>query len=136
MRGATRALSLAYDNALRPSGLRMTQYSILTRVTALGRPLLSELAEMMTMDRTTLGRNLRPLERDGLVKLDVGHDRRERLVSVTAAGIEMLELARPLWKAMHQRLETKFGTEEAQQLRAALRLITRAGRELALEDSA
>lgn len=133
LRTATRAITLAYDNAMRPSGLRLTQYSILKRVALLGRPLLSELAEVLVLDRTTLGRNLRPLERDGLLRTEVGEDRRERLVSITQAGLEAMARARPLWQEVHDRMEVKLGVETSAALRDSMRAVTRAGKELAAE---
>jgi len=133
LRTATRAITLAYDNALRPSGLRLTQYSILKRVAALGRPLLSELAEILVLDRTTLGRNLRPLERDGLLRTEVGQDRRERLVSITPEGLAAMARARPLWQAVHDRMELKLGVETSAALRDSMRAVTLAGKELAAE---
>jgi len=134
LRSATRALSLAYDEVLRPSGLRMTQFSMLSRASAVGEMSLSELADLMAMDRTTLGRNLQPLEREGLVQINVGEDRRERLVSVTPAGRKVLARALPLWESVHQRFEQKLGKREAKELRDTLKRIVNVGRELSAEN--
>lgn len=101
LRSATRALSQAYEEVLRPSGLRITQFSMLARASAVGKMSLSELADLMAMDRTTLGRNLQPLEREGLVQINVGEDKRERLGSVTPDGRKLLARALPLWKGVH-----------------------------------
>ncbi|WP_175779783.1 MarR family winged helix-turn-helix transcriptional regulator [Burkholderia anthina] len=136
LRSATRALTQAYDEVLRPSGLRMTQFSMLARASAVGEMSLSDLAELMAMDRTTLGRNLQPLEREGLVKINVGEDRRERLVSVTPAGQKVLSRALPLWEAVHQRFEQKVGKREAKDLRDTLKRIVNVGRELSAENAA
>ena len=135
LRSATRALTLAYDEVLRPSGLRMTQFSMLSRASAVGEMSVSELADLMAMDRTTLGRNLQPLEREGLVQLNVGEDRRERLVSVTPAGRRVLARALPLWEEVHQRFENKIGKREAKELRDALKRIVNVGRELSAENA-
>jgi DNA-binding MarR family transcriptional regulator len=135
LRSATRALTQAYDEVLRPSGLRMTQFSMLSRASAVGEVSLSELADLMAMDRTTLGRNLQPLEREGLVQFVVGEDRRERLVSVTPAGAKVLARALPLWESVHERFEKKFGKREAKDLRDSLREIVSVGRELSAENA-
>src|ERR1700744_5613202 len=108
LRSATRVLTQAYDEVLRPSGLRMSQFSILARTAALGELPMSELAEHLAMDRTTLGRNLQPLERDDLIQIQVGQDRRERLISLTPNGRKALARAKPLWDRIHQRFEKKM----------------------------
>ena len=135
LRSATRALTQAYDEVLRPSGLRMTQFSMLSRASAVGEISVSELADLMAMDRTTLGRNLRPLERDGLVRVDVGSDRRERLVTVTSAGAKVLAAALPLWEEVHRRFEGKVGKREAKELRMTLKHLVSIGRELSEENA-
>ena len=133
LRSATRALSLAYDEVLRPSGLRLTQFSILARIAAVGPHPLNDLAEMLAMDRTTLGRNLKPLERDDLVCLEVGMDRRQRVINLTAAGRRALMRAMPLWETVNQRFEVKFGAGKAKALRDTMKQIVKAGRELSAE---
>jgi len=130
LRSATRALSLAYDEVLRPSGLRLTQFSILARIAAVGPHPLNDLAEMLAMDRTTLGRNLKPLERDDLVCLEVGMDRRQRVINLTAAGRRALMRAKPLWETVNQRFEVKFGAGKAKSLRDTMKQIVKTGREL------
>lgn len=136
LRSATRALTQAYDEVLRPSGLRMTQFSILARIGAVGPMPVSNLAGLLAMDRTTLGRNLKPLERDDLVVIEVGADRRERLISLSTAGWRALKGAMPLWKSVHTRFEEKFGARESAALRATMREIVAAGQELSEENMA
>jgi DNA-binding MarR family transcriptional regulator len=135
LRSATRVLTQAYDEVLRPSGLRMSQFSILSRTAALGELPMSELAEHLAMDRTTLGRNLQPLERDDLVQIQVGQDRRERLISLTPNGRKTLARAKPLWDRIHQRFEKKMGKREAKALRDTMNAIVQVGRELSDENA-
>lgn len=121
LRGASRRVSQVYDEILAPSGLRGTQYAVLNRIDRSGSTSLNELANDLAMDRSTLGHNLRPLERDGLVVL--GHDssdRRTRTISLSATGKQRLIEARPLWKKAHARFENAFGSVRAAQLRALL----------------
>jgi DNA-binding MarR family transcriptional regulator len=99
LRRATRALTQAYDAALRPSGLRSTQFTLLATLAATGGESISALGERMGMDRTTLTRNLEPLKRAGLVQTASSEgDRRAKLVRLTPAGEEALARAVPLWE--------------------------------------
>jgi DNA-binding MarR family transcriptional regulator len=130
LRSASRTLSLAYDEVLRPSGLRVGQFSILARLAAVGEVTVVEFAEMLAMDRTTLARNLRPLERDGLIHIRVGKDRRERVIDLTRRGDAMLQQALPLWRSVHERFEKRFGNGRAKELRELLGNVVAAGRGL------
>jgi len=120
---AARRLSLMYDTVLTPVGLKSTQYSILTELSSRGAalPTINELAQALVMDRSTLGQNLRPLERDGLVTLLTDpKDRRSRLIALTKQGIAKLNEAARYWKIAHDRFEAAFGQEKAAELRSAL----------------
>lgn len=86
-----------YDAILAPTGLKATQFSVLAVLSVAGRLPLSRAAEHLTMDRTTLTRNLRPLERRGWVRVERGEDRRERMISLSRAGRAVLDRALPLW---------------------------------------
>ncbi len=123
LRQATRRVTQLYDQAFAPLELRATQYSLLSRIAELGPIALNPLAEAMTMDRATLGHNVRPLEARGLVRLDIGEDRRSRQVSITAAGRTLLEEARLLWRRAQKAFETEIGRQESASLRAILHRI-------------
>jgi DNA-binding MarR family transcriptional regulator len=133
VRSAARAVTKAYDDVLRPLELRMTQYTILSKVNKEGQLALSDLADRMVMDRTTLARNVKPLEREGWIEVAVGSDRRERLLSVTATGKALLERARPLWLETSRRLDEKLGPQQAETLRITMREVVKAARELSEE---
>jgi len=114
-------VSQFYDDALAPTGLRGTQYHVLTRIDRHGCRSLNDLAQDLAMDRSTLGHNLRPLERDGYVVLGSDpEDRRTRKVGLTPAGKKKLAEARPLWKKANDRFEKAFGAGRAEQLRKLL----------------
>jgi len=130
LRSASRALSVAYDEALSPSGLRVTQFAILARMNAVGPTSVNDLADRLTMDRTTLGRNVRILERDGLIEIGVGEDRRARVLRLTSKGQAVLAEAMPLWTEVHERFEAMLGAKEADSLRATLSNVIQAGRAL------
>ncbi|MCJ2057993.1 MarR family winged helix-turn-helix transcriptional regulator [Methylobacterium sp. J-048] len=107
LRQATRALTASYDAALRPAGLRVTQFSILRRLERLGPIPVTRLAVEAVLERTTMGRNLDPLERRGLVKIEAGRDARERIVSLTDAGREAIAAATPYWQAAQARINAQ-----------------------------
>jgi DNA-binding MarR family transcriptional regulator len=110
LRRAARRVTRFYDLCVTASGLRITQYAILGHLKHHGPKSMLELAELMTMDRATIGHNLRPLDRDGLVKIETGsRDRRVRMVSVTDAGVERLALGRPGWVRAQAEFESEFG---------------------------
>jgi DNA-binding MarR family transcriptional regulator len=118
LRSAARHVSRFYDAQLAGSGLRITQYAILGHLKLRGPKSMLELAELMTMDRTTIGRDLRPLERDGLVKIEVSPtDRRIRLVSITKAGLERVAIGWPGWDRAQAEFEAEFGAANAVAMR-------------------
>ncbi len=93
-----------YDEALAPSGLRITQYALLANLDRHGEIALTELAEAMSMDRTTLTRNLVPLERDGLLVVRLAGRGRTKLAALTAEGRRRLRAALPY----HERAQARF----------------------------
>lgn len=120
-RKAARHLTQFYDRHLAPSGLRSTQFSVLARVRLRGPISINALAAELALDRTTLGRTLRPLERDGLIRLGRDpRDRRGRALTLTAAGEARLDAARPLWLAAQRRFEAVYGEQRAGALRQTL----------------
>lgn len=128
LRKASRRVSQFYDSALAPSGLRSTQFAILAELTRRGEasPTIRELSEAMVMDQSTIGQNLRPLEREGLVALVQDEaDRRSRRVTVTKAGHARFAVAHPLWREAQERFEDSFGKRAAADLRGVLVSIAR-----------
>jgi len=105
-RMAARVVTRAYDEALRPTGLRATQVSVLAAVGVRGAVSITALADSLGMERTTLTRNLRPLEQKGYVQLAAEGHRRSRVLTLTPAGRAALLGALPLWKEA-QRLITQ-----------------------------
>jgi len=120
IRQAARRVTRLYDQALAPSGLRITQYPILSWLAVAGPMTMNVLAERMVLDRATLGHNLRPLEAQGLVTMRAGDDRRSRVVALTDAGKQRLAEARPAWKAAQKTFEAAFGPEDSAALRATM----------------
>src|ERR1700684_612972 len=98
LRQATRHVTQFYDPCLTPVGVRATQYSILARLNRKGPMTINALAAELVMDRTTLGRNIRPLQRDGLVAIGPGKaDRRHKELRLTPSGLTRFEAAQKGW---------------------------------------
>ena len=119
-RQGTRQLTQHYDRYLAPAGLRASQYAVLARLGRLRVASINELSDALVMDRTTLGRALRPLERDGLVLIGPGTDGRTRALRLTDAGEARLAAALPLWQEAQDAYEALFGSTEAADLHRAL----------------
>ena len=123
LRKTARAITQLYDEALRPSGLRCTQFSLLIATTRLEPVTVTHLAEIAVMDRTTLARNLRLLEKEGLINVTPGDDQRTRIVTVTTRGKEVLSKAFPLWEKAQARVVKGLGQERWTSLEANLKEI-------------
>jgi DNA-binding MarR family transcriptional regulator len=127
LRKASRRVSQLYDAILAPSGLRQTQRSILMHIARAGTASLGKLAASLVLDRSALGHNLRPLERDGLLVIETDpDDRRSRRVKLTRKGESKLRETAVLWQAAQERFESKFGVGRAAALRDTLALIAAA----------
>jgi len=112
LRKAARAVTQAHEAALAPIGLKATQFSVLTMLSLIGRPMpLGRAAEIMVMDRTTLTRNLKPLVAAGLVSSTRGEDRRERVLALTDQGRALVDRARPLWRTAQAAIVDHVGAD-------------------------
>jgi DNA-binding MarR family transcriptional regulator len=123
MRKASRRLTQLYDDALEPSGLRSTQFAILAELDRRSSepPTIRVLADALVMDRSALGHNLRPLERDKLIALDESsEDRRRRHVVMTPRGKAKFREAKRLWQSAQDCFADVFGRAQAAELRATL----------------
>jgi DNA-binding MarR family transcriptional regulator len=121
-----RAVTRIYAEEMRPAGLARSQFAILNLLDHGGAVALSELARRLYMDRTTLTRNLRPLERTGLVvRTGDPADRRVKLAEITPAGRDRLEEARGYWRRAQARVLERFGEAAWRDLEATLRDLRR-----------
>lgn len=120
LRRADRLLTQFYDDGLREVGMRVTQYTLLSVLNALGEMSTGELAERMGADRTTLTRNLGPVRKRGWVEIRRGEDRRVRIVSLTPEGREALAEAIPLWREMQKQVRRRLGGDRLEGLLADL----------------
>ncbi len=137
LRQAARHVTQFYDQCLVPAGLRSTQFSILARLRRTGPMTINELAAALVMDRTTLGRNILPLERDGLLAVVKGRtDRRVKELHLTEAGRARLGTAVEGWSEAQARFEAAYGDERAAMLRAMLRAVAATDLGILAEDAA
>ena len=111
MRLASRKITRMYDDVLRPAGVKATQFAVLAVVADQDEATLTELAGTLGMDRTTLSRNLRPLERDGLIKISAEGYRRARSANITNKGVAIMEKALPLWRSAQKSLKRRLGDD-------------------------
>ena len=123
LRSATRRMAAFYDEAMAPLGINIAQFSLLRSVARLEPVILTELGRRMELDRSTIGRNVRVLERMGLVTLGSGKDRREATVTLAEAGRRVLQEATPLWEVAQAALEARMGAKATQELREILNRI-------------
>src|ERR1700719_2432563 len=124
VRQADRHITQFYDQFLAPSGLRTTQFSILAKLRLLGPMTINALAANLVMDRTTLGRNILPLERDGLIAVERGRrDRRSKTLRLTQAVAARFREAVKEWAQAQKQFEAVFGAERTIDLRALLHAV-------------
>lgn len=106
VRRSSRVVGNYYDGHLKPVGLKGTQFTLLNAVFLYPSISIGQLAERLLLDRTTLNRNLKPLERKELIRSSPGDDQRTRTLELTPTGTDTLERALPLW------LEAQSGVVE------------------------
>jgi DNA-binding MarR family transcriptional regulator len=124
VRSAARRVTQFYDQFLAPIGLRVTQFSILSKLKRRGPLTINALADDMVMDRTTLGRAIQPLEREGLIRIEPSpSDGRAKQLHLTEAGERRLQAALEAWAKAQARFEADYGSERAAELRTLLRAV-------------
>jgi DNA-binding MarR family transcriptional regulator len=120
LRKLARRLTQRYDAFLAPTGLRLTQFSLLAHLMRGGPATMSALAELLEMDRTTLTRNLKPLADAGLVTMGAGRDARERVVTISDQGRKIWRAAREHWRRAQDEVNQVLGVEQVIALHALL----------------
>ncbi len=112
LRRASLAITQYYDTILEPSGLKITQYSVLKTIGRLGPVSITSLARELNLDRTTLGKNLRLLQQKTFIGISTGQDQRQRTVKLTNDGNVALALAAPFWEKAQARLSLSLGQHQ------------------------
>lgn len=127
LRQAARFVTQIYERHMGQVGVTAAQFSILAKLSRKPHLTMVELADSMVMERTTLVRALKPLQRDGLVKSEASeHDGRTFMFSLSKAGEETFEQAVIAWRAAQDEFESKFGKTRAKALRGELFDVTAA----------
>ena len=111
LRKASRCVTQIFDEVLQPTGLRITQLTLLVAIALVGEITITHLANELVMDRTTLTRNLKPLVKQGLLTTVTGKDRRTRIVTLTDAGRKALNQALPLWQKAQSLIIERLGRQ-------------------------
>ena len=120
LRTVTRAVTQLYDDAMRPAGLRITQFSLLSRISRLQPVSAAQLVDSLHADQTTLARALKLLENEGLVHRVAEADRRQKRIRLTGAGERKLAAARKLWARAQSRMVALIGERQWIAARAQL----------------
>ena len=108
---AARAVTRAYDEALRPVGLRSTQFTVLVAASVASGIPLNQLAAILGLERTTLTRSLNAIEKEGLIRVE-SVDGRTRKVVLTQRGKDRIDVALPLWSQAQQNLRRRLGEQK------------------------
>lgn len=116
LRKASRRISALYDEALEPYGINIAQFSAIRSINRHAPISLTELAHKQDLDRSTVGRNMKVLERMGIVASETGKDQREAVLSLTPEGKALLERTDPIWEEVQNRIEDRLGSDHARQL--------------------
>jgi DNA-binding MarR family transcriptional regulator len=125
IRKAARHMTRFYDACLAEVGLRGTQYIILRSLSAHGPMTINALAEVMVMDRTTVTHNVKPLQRDGLVGIEVDPtDKRSRIVALTKRGVASVRQGEAAWAKAQAQFESRFGKAKALEMRKVMSEVT------------
>src|SRR5262245_12323204 len=124
LRTAARLMTRAYDEALRPAGVNASQLAILAAIDVDEATSIAGLSKRLAMDRTTLSRNLRPLEAGGLVRLGAEGWKRSKTVHLTAQGRKALARAKGLWEQTQTSFLEQFGRADWKRLEGHLKSVT------------
>jgi DNA-binding MarR family transcriptional regulator len=115
LRRTARIITALYDDALAPAGMTAAQFSLMRAISRINKPTISDIAEAIGLDRSTLGRNLRVLERAGFVTLGPGKDERTRIVEVSDDGQRRMAIAIPLWEAVQEKVGAQMDAKTRDQ---------------------
>jgi DNA-binding MarR family transcriptional regulator len=126
LRRASRALTQLYEEALRPTGLRATQFTILQTLSLAGEVTQGKLGQILTMDSTTLTRTLSTMARHGWIAKRRGEDRREWRMRLSKAGEIQFKQALPHWEKAQTQLRRQLGDELSNNLMKLTQKVTNA----------
>lgn len=106
-------MTRVYDEALVPSGINVAQFALLRKIQRNEPVSMTQLGEIMDLDRSTIGRNVRVLAKLGLADIEKGEDHRESSAKLTARGRQTIAIALPLWQAAQEKVEAALSGDIA-----------------------
>lgn len=122
LRKKTRVVTQLYDKLLQPTGLKVTQYSMLANIDYQQTVSISRLGEILLLDQTTITRNINLLKQNGYVDLNRDpQDARTRVITLTDKGIEKLNEATPKWEDIQERIINDIGLEKYEEFYETLK---------------
>ena len=121
LRRAARLVTRQYAETMKAAGLKSSQFTILAIISKYGRLTITELANKMGLERTSLSRTLRPLEKDGLIIISEEQERRRRYIELTKPGKAAYKKALPLWNEAQHQFKEQLGAEDLKTLKSLLR---------------
>jgi DNA-binding MarR family transcriptional regulator len=124
LRKASRAVTQYFDHALEPAGIRATQFTLLASMASVKARTLTEMANTLVMDRTTLTRNLKPLQKLGLIETVEPRDRRSKAFALTEQGRDTLAKGVPLWQEAQQKIVDNLGPDRFESLLREVESVT------------
>jgi DNA-binding MarR family transcriptional regulator len=123
LRKASRAVTQLFDEALKPCGLYSTQFTLLNAINLSDSATITKLSQALIMDRTTLTRNLNPLQKSGWIEVVPGEDRRTKTLSITKAGKQVLKEATKYWEEVQSKVVKSLGKKQWEELLDKLDLV-------------
>ena len=135
LRKAARAITLLYDNAFKSTGLLSTQFNVLQAIYNIDSIRISDLANKLGMDRTTLTRNLSVLERQGFIKISQGKDQRTRIVTATQKGRSAVSKTILLWNGVQRKVKQEMGENSWRELMQNLGQLVKVTEQLATHNN-
>lgn len=123
LRKASRKVSSLYDDALAPLGINIAQFSLLRNIRKMAPVSLTDLGHKLELDRSTVGRNTKVLQKMGLLAQRSGTDSRETLLELSPKGAAILVAGAPIWDGIQEKMEDRLGPERSKQLHDLLALL-------------
>jgi DNA-binding MarR family transcriptional regulator len=133
-RRTARAVTRMYDSAMQESGVRSTQFALLVAIAKIQPVTMSTLAEVLTIDRSTLTRSLRLLQKERLVAISKRSAMRQRFLELTPAGEKALQRSLPLWREAHAKFVAALGTDYWLSMRSELERLARLVPDIEMKD--
>lgn len=123
LRKASRAVTQLFDEALKPTGLYSTQFTLLTAISLAEPATITKLSKALIMDRTTLTRNLNPLKKNGWIEISPGEDKRTKTLTITRSGKRVLDQAKSHWDEVQKQVVGTLGKKQWEELMEKLALV-------------